>query len=360
MRTVILLACTFCLLSTVLLAATLSSTDSDSGMEELPHLRPGMHIILPDGVNAHIEKVLKNGNFITSFGQEISPLGIILNGEFKDFPVSIEVEENVVLMAAEAKNKEQSEEKAGRQTTGIQENTSRNKRAEAESVKSSESGAGKKEEFDLEQLLAFSENEKYEKKRKKAETADTSHQKKAETKARTETRQAEEKRPVVKVEKESAAKEKHDRENKANTKAENGKVPVGKPLRIPPDAIKTGNLSFLEGCWEGTRPEYYTKRIVKECFCFSAGGKYGKRRINDTAYGGRQCIGATHATLSGSGVLSVTSQSMACSDGAHWGAAMMTCRNSGPSTPCSWIFTDARNGRQAYIIPFIRVESCRR
>ncbi|MDE5831531.1 MAG: hypothetical protein K2H64_00835 [Desulfovibrio sp.] len=137
------------------------------------------------------------------------------------------------------------------------------------------------------------------------------------------------------------------------------KPKAGQPIRIPESAIKSGNLSFLEGCWEGTRPEYISKRTVKECFCFGKDGKTGKRRIYDRTYG-RTCVGPSRANLSKNGVLSVTSGGMPCSDGEKWGGAEMQCRNSGPKTPCSWIFTDAGNGRQAYEIPFLRVNSCGR
>lgn len=138
-----------------------------------------------------------------------------------------------------------------------------------------------------------------------------------------------------------------------------GKPKAGQALRIPPEAVKTGDLSFLEGCWQGTRPEYFSKRTIKECFCFNSGGKTGKRWVNDFSYG-RNCIGAARATMSGNGVLSVRSDGAACSDGERWGRADMVCRNSGQNTPCSWVFGDAGNGTQSYQIPFVRVESCRR
>lgn len=134
---------------------------------------------------------------------------------------------------------------------------------------------------------------------------------------------------------------------------------VGEELRIPPEAVRTGNLDFLEGCWQGTRPEYYSKRMVKECFCFGPNGSAGKRRVIDPK-GGRTCIGSTKANLSQTGVLSVTSSGAACTDGERWGQAEMVCKGSGQRTPCSWIFKDAGGGSQAYEIPFVRVESCGR
>ena len=139
----------------------------------------------------------------------------------------------------------------------------------------------------------------------------------------------------------------------------NARPKIGEPLRIPPEAVKTGNLDFLEGCWQGTRPEYYSKRTVEECFCFGPGGQTGKRRIIDPA-GGRSCIGATRANLNKNGVLSVTSQKGYCDDGVNWGQAEMLCHGEGQSTPCSWVFRDAQGGRQTYRIPFVRVHACGR
>lgn len=169
----------------------------------------------------------------------------------------------------------------------------------------------------------------------------------AKNRSKTEKPQKEEKKPEKKPEK------------KTETPAPAKKPKTGQELRIPDEAIKSGSLDFLEGCWQGTRPEYYSKRIIKECFCFGAQGKNGKRRVIDPI-GHRTCIGATNASLSKSGVLSVTSKGAACDDGERWGQAEMVCRNSGQKTPCSWVFRDANNGSQSYTIPFVRVESCGR
>lgn len=134
---------------------------------------------------------------------------------------------------------------------------------------------------------------------------------------------------------------------------------IGEELSIPKESLKTGNLDFLEGCWQGTRPEYYSKRTIYECFCFGKQGKNGKRRVIDPQ-GGRRCVGGTQARLGGNGVLYVQSQGAVCSDGERWGQAEMTCRGKGQHTPCSWVFRDANGGRQSYEIPFVRVEKCGR
>lgn len=159
----------------------------------------------------------------------------------------------------------------------------------------------------------------------------------------------------AKESKAKAPKPKEPAKPKAGTK----KPAIGEELRIPPEAVNTGNLDFLEGCWQGTRPEYYSKRIIKECFCFGANGGAGKRRVIDSL-GGRMCIGSSKAKLSKDGVLSVTSSGAACTDGERWGQAEMVCRGTGQRAPCTWVFKDAQGGRQSYEIPFVRVESCGR
>jgi hypothetical protein len=152
-----------------------------------------------------------------------------------------------------------------------------------------------------------------------------------------------EKKPEVKPEK--------PREEKKPEKAEAPKK--GEPLKIPEEAKKTGQLDFLEGCWVGTRPEYNTKRIVTERFCFGKDG-VGKRFIEDPAYAG-QCVGATRALMNQGGVLRMRSEKMYCSNTReNWGGSEMTCQGEGEQTPCSWIFTDANGGHQSYSIRFVR------
>lgn len=171
---------------------------------------------------------------------------------------------------------------------------------------------------------------------------------------------AKEKKAPAKAEKPTAEKPREARPKEQAKSRESRKKPaIGEELRIPPEAVATGNLDFLEGCWQGTRPEYYSKRIIKECFCFGANGGAGKRRVIDPI-GGRRCIGSTKARLSKEGALFVTSSGAACSDGERWGQAEMVCRGTGQRAPCSWVFKDAQGGRQSYEIPFVRVESCGR
>jgi hypothetical protein len=135
-------------------------------------------------------------------------------------------------------------------------------------------------------------------------------------------------------------------------KAEQAKPKPGDPLRIPPDAAKTGDLSFLEGCWRGTRPEYNSKRIINERFCFDKNGS-GKRTIEDPRYAGT-CTGATKGSFDAQGKLIVTSEQGYCTGGAVWGPAYMVCQGEGSSTPCYWRFPGAGGASQSYKIPFVR------
>ncbi|MDR2744837.1 MAG: hypothetical protein LBB66_06560 [Desulfovibrio sp.] len=126
----------------------------------------------------------------------------------------------------------------------------------------------------------------------------------------------------------------------------------GEALKIPEDAAKNGRLDFLEGCWVGTRPEYGSKRIVKERFCFDKNG-VGKRYIYDPGYAG-ECVGSTKALINSGGILRMNSSKMFCTSGDTWGASEMTCRGEGQQTPCAWVFHDIRNARQSYKIQFVR------
>ena len=134
--------------------------------------------------------------------------------------------------------------------------------------------------------------------------------------------------------------------------AEQTKPEPGDPLRIPPGAAQTGDLAFLEGCWRGTRPEYTSKRIITERFCFDKNGN-GKRTIEDPQYAGK-CTGAAKGKFDAQGRLIVTSEQGYCTQGARWGQAHMVCAGEGNSTPCFWRFPDAGGGTQNYKIPLVR------
>lgn len=329
-----------------------------------PAYAPGSWIVLPDGRRTVIREYLPNGQLRTDLGIVISPEGVIVEGEGEGQKVTI---------------LEQTPEQANIATPGglapvlpqtvIPEGQPEAKTAEPlpkiavpeqqppavavppkapENAQTPAPTPGKAEgPISIVELLPMTKVPPgAESPEKKAEAAPKQPEKKpqpkpeqAEKKAKPEQKQPEKRQPEQK-------------------KAEK-KPAVGQEMRIPPEAAKTGNLDFLEGCWQGTRPEYISKRTIRECFCFGANGKNGKRRVFDPI-GHRMCIGSAKANLSRAGVLSVTSSGAACNDGVRWGAAQMSCRNSGPKTPCSWMFPDAQGGHQAYTIPFVRVESCGR
>lgn len=163
------------------------------------------------------------------------------------------------------------------------------------------------------------------------------------------------KQPEKKAEpkKEPEKKQPEKPEKKPEKQADPAKPKKGDPLKIPDDAKATGSLDFLEGCWVGTRPEYHTKRIVTERFCFGKDG-VGKRFILDPGVAG-QCVGATKAILNQGGVLRMESDRMYCTDvDDNWGASQMTCQGEGDQTPCSWVFHDVGGAKQSYTIRFVR------
>lgn len=317
---------------------------------------PGAVILLPDGSQSVILQTLPSGDFVTDLGMTISPKGLILDGEYKGQAVALDPgalsaqasgaappEKTLVAPALPASPLTKPEnllKKVPRKPDGAKPPAP----GRAEEKKQPEQAEAEKNKgFTLAELLPLTEIDG------KQKTVPP----------KTAPKKEPEKKPAEPDKARSKAVPEKPRETpKAAESPKAKKAKAGEALRIPPEAQKNGDLSFLEGCWQGTRPEYYSKRTIKECFCFGANGKTGKRRIFDGK--NRQCIGGTNARLSSSGVLSVTSSGAACNDGERWGSAEMVCRNSGPRTPCSWVFRDANNGRQSYEIPFVRVDSCGR
>lgn len=369
---------------------------------EAPRFAPGLTIALPGGVQSVITEELPNGNFRTRDGFVISPEGVLQNGPDQGATITIApnisgAENAINFSGAVAPGKEESgalpsspekttipaEPEAapapsgmGKKNSDIPDET-KLKTPDIAVVPGNREDP-KKEEDGVIALLPSTPSEQAKPEAKRDAKPDENAEKPkdltlAQMLPLTQVNQPPPKTPSVQEKpkapesKEQKTKPKPEKEpapkaKKPEPKAKPeppAKPKAGEPMRIPESALKSGNLSFLEGCWEGTRPEYTTKRTIKECFCFGKDGKSGKRRIYDRQYG-RTCIGASRANLSKSGVLSVTSAPMPCSDGEKWGGAEMQCRNTGPRTPCSWIFTDAGNGRQAYEIPFLRVNSCGR
>lgn len=372
MRTFILWAMLFTLVAPLSLQA---AEDALTNIEKpsIPStLSPGAVVLLPDGGQSVILSALPNGNFLTDLGISISPQGLILDGDFKGRTVMLDPallpskEPGAATLPSIVQPKADTPEN---KTALPQTPANPSERPSAEKPKAKlelpntetpkavtpQKKLTPEEEraLTLAQMLPLTRIEE----EKKSNAQKPAEKNKPQTPQITEEKKNAVPKTPEKGKVQTPAKEP---EAKRPQKAEamSAKQKPGEALRIPPEAAKTGNLSFLEGCWQGTRPEYYSKRTIKECFCFGANGGSGKRRIFDGPK--RTCIGATKAHLSSNGVLSVTSNGAACNDGERWGSAEMVCRNSGPRTPCSWVFTDANNGRQSYEIPFVRVESCGR
>lgn len=349
----------FILLFLLAPASGMAAADSVRNVEipDFPStFAPGAVILLPDGSQSVILQTLPSGDFITDLGMTISPEGLILDGEYKGQAVALDPDAIAPQTSKTAPSEKTSiaptlpaspptkPENPLKKVPRKQDGEKRPAPAQAEQKKQpAQAEAGKNKGFTLAELLPLTEIE--------------GKQKNAAPK--TVTQKEPEKKPAEpKKAQAQAAPEKPRESPKAPESPKARKAKAGEALRIPPEAQKNGDLSFLEGCWQGTRPEYYSKRVIKECFCFGANGKTGKRRIFDGKK--RQCIGGANAKLSSNGVLSVTSSGAACNDGERWGSAEMVCRDSGPRAPCSWLFRDANNGRQSYEIPFVRVESCGR
>lgn len=350
-----------CIILLLLLSPFSLRAEEDSlintGVPTLPStLTPGAVILMPDGGQSVILETLPNGDFMTDLGISISPEGIIRDGEFKGKLITLDPElitpkspdlfvppQGTIPKAEIPKNIKPPQKTP---VSPLEPKTPEKiqPRAASPKVKTPSPKAASEEEkaLTLAQMLPLTRIDQT----KPAEPQKEPEKKKAQTPEK------------KKVQEPAKTVPQPEKKPQAQPKAQPAKQKAGEALRIPPDAAKTGNLSFLEGCWQGTRPEYYSKRTIRECFCFGANGGNGKRRIFDGPK--RMCIGATKAKLSSNGVLSVTSSGAACNDGEKWGSAEMVCRNSGPRTPCSWVFTDANNGRQSYEIPFVRVDSCGR
>jgi hypothetical protein len=131
-------------------------------------------------------------------------------------------------------------------------------------------------------------------------------------------------------------------------KTAQAKPKPGVPLSIPPDAAKTGDLSFLEGCWRGNPPEFYSKRIITVRLCFDKNGN-GKQLIDDPQAG--QCVGATKGNFGAKGLLRFTSEKSPCTNGSAYSPTTITCEGEGNATVC---FVGVIDAKQNFRIPFVR------
>ena len=93
-------------------------------------------------------------------------------------------------------------------------------------------------------------------------------------------------------------------------KAEQTQPKSGEPLRIPPDAAKTGDLSFLEGCWRGTSHtlDDKSRRPTVTRFCFEKDGT-GKQ-YRETPRG--ECTGPIQGNFGEQGRLDIAIKKTPC------------------------------------------------
>lgn len=149
--------------------------------------------------------------------------------------------------------------------------------------------------------------------------------------------------------------EKSPKKSKGKAGREAGQA--GKNLYIPPEAAR-GNMEFLEGCWQGIRPNWKEKRDIAECFCFNKSGGGGVRQIRDPKYG--RCRGSSRGSVSGAGTLSLKNGMARCSGNVAYAPVTVICKNKGKRAECVWKYSrkDWHRDEQKEI-PFTRVNSCR-
>ena len=111
--------------------------------------------------------------------------------------------------------------------------------------------------------------------------------------------------------------------------AEQIKPKSGAPLHIPPDAAKTGDLSFLEGCWHGGCP--YDATFTQR-FCFDKNGS-GKRTIDDQSRYGK-CAGAAKGSFDAQGRLIITNERAPCTKRGFYCSDVTTCEKKDNATSC--------------------------
>lgn len=326
-----------------------ADTLTNIGPQTRPGFEPGAMVILPDGRQAIITTYLPDSQLMTDIGVILTPQGTVAEGPARGETVTLIVPDKPAAVEPVSPQAQQTPPSPAPEPGAKPTAPESQPQASGSPEAPDQPATPKPEHYDsLAELLPMTKVPEKKAAQPEKTPAEKQDVKKAKEKPESKTGKTEKPHP-----------EKAKKSGVSEKEKKNRKTQPGEELRIPPEAAKSGNLDFLEGCWQGTRPEYNSKRTIRECFCFGANGKNGKRRVFDPQ-GGRQCIGASRATLSASGILSVTSASAACNDGERWGQAEMVCRNSGPRTPCTWVFRDANNGRQSYEIPFVRVDSCGR
>lgn len=107
----------------------------------------------------------------------------------------------------------------------------------------------------------------------------------------------------------------------------------GEDLKIPDDAAKNKDLSFLEGCWVSETGLYSHPRnepIVAE-YCFDKNGR-GRRFVRER--NGQICSGSAQAQFRGDG-LTFEADNARCPRGGQYVPQKVECRGNNNSTQCS-------------------------
>ena len=117
----------------------------------------------------------------------------------------------------------------------------------------------------------------------------------------------------------------------------------GEALRIPPEAARSGNMDFLEGCWKGRLSGRRGRNEVTDNmgsrFCFDDKGK-GKHFLYDPK-NNETCVGSANGGLKADGTLRVDFDNLYCPSGETWypqGDKYMTCRDGGNGAECKWYY----------------------
>ena len=109
----------------------------------------------------------------------------------------------------------------------------------------------------------------------------------------------------------------------------------GEEMRIPDDARKNNDVSFLEGCWNsetGLRSDR-TREPIGVQYCFDANGS-GTRTITKQQSNDR-CVGPVRAKFDSSGRLRIDSDGAPCGKGGGFVPEQVDCSSAGGKADCS-------------------------
>ena len=120
----------------------------------------------------------------------------------------------------------------------------------------------------------------------------------------------------------------------------------GSAMKIPEEAAKNKDLSFLEGCWRSVTNLYnsLTGERIEHEYCFKSTGK-GRRRVIEK--NGSRCSGSAKAKFSGSALV-ITAGNATCSSNRYYVPQYIQCKKKGNSSHCYGKETDKQKGRTVH------------